>query len=455
MQPGVPATRFVETEKGFIGYQIFGAEKPDIVYLTNWVTNVDMYWEEPSAARFLDRLGTMGRVFLIDKRGSGVSDHPTQGIIDPVEDTLDDVRAVLAANGSEEAVLVGDTEGGALACILAATYPEQFPTLILVNSMARMARADDYPIGAPPHVMESFARDWRAMYGVSADTLFLTAPSVAGDQRFRTWYTWFQRQAMAPSVARAALRWIAATDVRSVLPSIQAETLVIHRKDALFHRLDFGRYLADHIPGARLEVVPGADTLPFHAGDTAPILDAIESFVTGHTGQMKTDRMLATVLISDIVGSTDLASDRGDEYWLDLRTDHNRIVRTLLQRFRGQELATTGDGFVATFDGPHRAIQCALAMVAELDEIGLRIRVGIHTGEIEMREGEAGGMAMHLAARVMSAAESGGVLVSGTVKDLVIGSPLTFESCGEFDLKGVPGSWRLFEVKAPALSAAV
>lgn len=447
---GRPDTRFVETPKGFVGYQVFGLERPDMVFLTNWSTNVDMYWDEPSATRYLDRLSRMGRVFLIDKRGSGVSDHPARGYIDPVEDTLDDVRAVLDAHGSANAILIGDTEGGAIACVLAATYPEQFPTLILVNSTARMARAEDYPIGAPPEVMAKFEEQWNASYGVSAWSLVGTAPSVADDPRFTAWYPWFQRQAMAPSVARTALRWIRDTDVRSVLPAIQARTLVIHRRDARFHRLDFGKYLADHIAGARLEIVEGSDTLPFHAGEPGPILDLIEEFVTGHSASPGTNRLLATVLMSDVVGSTSIAAASGDNRWLDSRMEHNRIVRLQLQRFQGTEANNTGDGFLATFDSPHRALQCAQVMVRELKKIGLDIRIGIHTGEVEFRDDGIGGLAIHIASRVMKTAASGGIMTSGTVKDLVLGSTLDFVDCGLFDLKGVPGPWSLYEVKSPS-----
>lgn len=446
---GRPDTHYVESEHGFIGYQVFGTSKPDIVFVTGWVTNVDMYWDEPSATRYFDRLGAMGRVFLIDKRGSGVSDGSTRGYIDPVEDTLDDVGAVLDANDSDEAVLIGDTEGGMLACILAATHPERFPTLILVNSYARMARDVDYPIGAPADVVTAFSEGWKTSFGTAPDPLYLTAPTAAEDPRFRAWWPYFQRQSMAPSVGRRAIDWIAETDVRSVLPAIQAQTLVIQRRDARYHRLAFGEYLAEHISDAQLQVVAGADTFPFHAGDATETLDAIEVFITGRTGSLRTNRMLATVLFSDIVGSTSLASESGDNRWLDARLDHDRIVRVQLDRFQGREVNTTGDGFVATFDGPMRAIQCAQVMVGELKKIGLDIRVGIHTGEIEVRGEDIGGLGVHIAARVMAAGESGGILASSTVKDLVIGSSLEFDDCGAFELKGVPGSWNLFEVKAP------
>ncbi|HEU4319390.1 MAG TPA: adenylate/guanylate cyclase domain-containing protein [Acidimicrobiia bacterium] len=449
---GRPDTRFAETPRGFVGYQVFGVEGPDIVFITNWMTNVDLYWDELSAVRYLDRLGAIGRVFLIDKRGSGVSDHSSRGYIDPVEDSVDDISAVLDANGSEEAVLIGDTEGGMLACILAATFPQRFPSLVLVNSYARMLRADDYPIGAPQEVVDAMSATWKATFGRSPETLYYTAPSAARDPRFLAWYPWFQRQAMPPSVARKAVEWIAETDIRSVLPAIQAETLVVHRRDARFHRLQFGEYLAEHIDGARLEIVEGEDTLPFHAGDTSDILDHIESFVTGDRARVHTNRKLATVLFSDIVGSTNLASDVGDDRWLDFRAEHNRIVRRNLERFNGTEITTTGDGFLATFDGPMRAIQCAQVMVSEVKKIGLDIRVGIHTGEIELREGEIGGLAVHVAARVMDAAESGGIMASSTVKDLVLGSNVAFTQCGTFDLKGVPGSWNLYEIETAGVS---
>jgi class 3 adenylate cyclase len=418
------------------------------VFITGWVTNVDMYWDEPSAIRYLDRLGEIGRVFLIDKRGSGVSDGPTRGYIDPVEDTIDDVRTVLDANGSEEAILVGDAEGGMLAMILAATYPERFPSLVLINSYAKFVRDDDYPIGAPPHVVAAHSEAWRASFGRDATTLDLTAPTAAKDPRFRAWYPRFQRQAMAPSVARRAIEWIAETDVRMVLPAIQSQTLVINRRDARYHRLAFGEYLAEHISGAELKILPGANTLPFHAGDQSDLLDAIEGFVTGRHRSVKTNRMLATILFSDIVGSTRLASESGDDRWLDARAEHNRIVRLQLDRFRGREVNMTGDGFVAVFDSPMRAIQCAQVMVADLKTIGLDIRVGIHTGEVEFRDDEIGGVAVNLAARVMAVAENGGILASGTVKDLVLGSNLSFVACGAFDLKGVPGPWQLYEVTA-------
>lgn len=431
-----------------MAYQVFGQGERDIVFITHWLTNVDAYWDEPSAVRYFDRLATMGRVILIDKLGSGVSDMPEGLTIPPVEDTMDDIKDVLTEVGSETAILIGDCEGGMLAMVLAATYPDQFPLLILINSYPRLRRDDDYPIGAPDDVVKQLARGWEAQHGTTADALELTAPSVAGDPRFRAWFRRFQRLAQSQRIAARAVDWIANTDVRGVLSSIQAETLVIHRRDARYHRLDYGRYLADHISGARLEIVEGADTLPFHAGDFNPILDLVEEFVTGDRHHVPSNRMLATVMFTDIVGSTALAAEMGDERWLDLRDTHDRIVTENVGRFRGDIVAMTGDGCVATFDGPQRALLCAMAIEAELEEVGLEMRAGIHTGEIEMRDGEVGGIAVHIASRVMGIAEAGGILASGTVKDLVVGSRLEFASCGTFELKGVPGSWPLYEVQA-------
>lgn len=443
---GRPETKFVHTPRGAVGYQVFGKGERDIVFITHWLTNVDAYWDEPSAVRYFDRLAGMGRVILIDKLGSGVSDMPEGLTIPPVEDTMDDIRYVLKEVGSESAALIGDCEGGFLAMVLAATYPDQFPTLILINSYARLRRDDDYPIGAPDDVVEKLAAGWKSQHGTTGDALDLTAPSVAADPRFRSWFRRFQRLSQNQQIAARAVDWIASTDVRGVLSSIQAETLVIHRRDALYHRLDYGRYLADHIEGARLRIVEGADTLPFHAGDFTPTLDLVDEFLTGERHHVASNRMLATVMFTDIVGSTAMAAEVGDERWLDLRDTHDRIIRENVARFRGDIVAMTGDGCIATFDGPQRGVLCAIAIKGELEDVGITIRSGIHTGEIEVRDGEVGGIAVHIASRVMGVAESGGILASGTVKDLVVGSQLEFDSCGSFELKGVPGAWSLYEV---------
>ena len=433
---------------------MFGDGKRDIVFITHWLTNVDAYWDEPSAVRYFDRLADMGRVILIDKLGSGISDMPPGLRVPPVEDTMDDIRDVMAEVGSDEAVLIGDCEGGMLAMVLTATYPEQFPAMILINSYARLRRAEGYPIGAPDHVVDQLAEAWKEQHGTTGDALEFTAPSVAGDARFKRWFRRFQRLAQNQQVAAKAVHWIANTDVRGVLPSIQAKTLVIHKRDALYHRLPYGEYLANHIHGASIEIVEGADTLPFHAGDFGPTLDLVEKFLTGERHHVASNRMLATVMFTDIVGSTALAANVGDEGWLDLRDAHDRITRENVERFRGELIQMTGDGCVATFDGPQRAILCAVAIGAELRDVGLEIRSGIHTGEIEVRAGEIGGIAVHIASRVMGVAESAAIVVSGTVKDLVVGSQLEFSSRGTHELKGVPDTWTLYEVDTDRLPSA-
>lgn len=445
-----PETHFVDTPRGAVAYQVFGDDERDLLFLTHWLTNVDAYWDEPTAVRYFDRLGSMGRVILTDKLATGVSDMPIAGVVTPIEDYLDEILAVLDEVGSERPTLIGDTEGGMLAMMLAATYPDRFPRLVLINSYPRLRRADDYEIGAPDSVIASMREGWIIQHGTTGEVLTLTAPSVADDPRFRAWWVRFQRASQKPRVAANAIDWIAATDVRAALGSIQAETLIIHRRDAQFHRLEYGQYLAEHIDGARLEIVEGADTLPFHAGDLTPTLDLLEHFVTGAQREADSHRMLSTVLFTDIVGSTALAAEYGDQRWLDIRSDHDRIARESLARFRGQEVKMTGDGTVATFDGPQRAVLCAMSMREGLANIGVNIRAGLHTGEVEMRDGELGGLAVHIASRVMGAAESGGILVSSTVKDLVVGSRLEFDTCGSFELKGVPGTWNLYEARGAA-----
>lgn len=432
---------------GHLAYQTFGSGDRDILFLTGALTNLDAIWDEPSAVRFLDRLGSMGRVIFYDMRGSGVSD-PILGRSKwlPIEALVDDVRAVLDAVGSEQAVVYGDTEGGFSAMMLAAVDPRRVSALVLVNAYPRLLRADDYPIGAPQAVADALADMYAAQHGTTGAMLELTAPSAAGDLRFRTWWTRYQRLSVPPGLVRSTFEWFGEVDVRAALPLIHAPTLVVSRRDARFHRRQYGEYLASRIEGAALRVVEGADTVPFHAGDFEPTLEQVEEFLTGKHDVAREDRILATVLFTDIIGSTALAASMGDRRWLDLLSEHDRIVRVQLGRFRGSEIKMTGDGCVATFDGPARAIACAAALEEQLSSIGLEVRAGIHAGEVEMRGGELGGIGVHIAARVMAHAQNGGILVSGTVKDLVVGSGIRFKACGTVELKGVPGDWSLYEL---------
>ncbi len=445
---GRPQTRYVETPLGYLAYQTFGSGDRDIIFVTSALSNVDVIWDEPSAARFLDRLSTMGRVILYDMRGSGVSDPiPRSDRFLPIEENVDDMRAVLDEVGSTEAVVYGDAEGGLWAMMLAAVDPGRVSALVLVNAFPRLIRSDDYPIGMPREVSRKLSEMYVAQHGVTADMLELTAPSVANDPRFRTWFTRYQRLSIPPGLIKSTFDWYGEVDVRAALPLVSVPTLVVARRDGRFHRMEYGKYIADHIDGAEFRIVDGADTVPFHAGDFDPTLDAVEEFVTGNKDVGSVDRVLSTVLFTDIVGSTARAADLGDQRWMDLLTDHNVIIRAQLARFRGQEITMTGDGCVATFDGPARAVACAVAIAQQLSPLDIAVRAGIHTGEVEFRHGEIGGLGVHIASRVMGQAETGGILVSSTVKDLIVGSGIDLDACGTFDLKGVPGQWDLYEVR--------
>jgi class 3 adenylate cyclase len=445
---GGPQTRYAESNLGYVGYQVFGSGDRDIMFITGALSNADAIWDEPSAARFFDRLSSMGRVIRYDMRGSGVSDPvPGRNMWMTIEDNVDDVRAVLDAAGAKQAVIYGDTEGGLSAMMLAAVDPERVRALVLVNALPHLPREDDYPIGAPPQAAESLSRQYVAQHGTTGDMLDLTAPSVANDMRFRNWWTRYQRLCLPLGLAKTTFEWFAEVDVRAALPLITAPTLVLARREAKFHRPAFGEYLTEHIHGAEFHLLEGGDTLPFHAGNFGPTLDRVEEFLTGRRDAVRGDRVLATVLFTDIVGSTALASSLGDQRWLDLLEHHNRIVRAQLERFRGREIKMTGDGCVAIFDGPARAVSCAVEIVEQVAAIGLELRAGIHTGEVELRDDDIAGVGVHIASRVMSQADSGGILVSGTVKDLVVGSGIEFASFGSVQLKGVPGEWPLYQPK--------
>jgi class 3 adenylate cyclase/alpha-beta hydrolase superfamily lysophospholipase len=405
-------------------------------------------WDEPSVVYFFHRLARMGRIICVDKRGSGVSDPVPLASLPTLEEWMDDAVVALDAAGSRQAAVIGDTEGGPMAMLLAASAPDRVMALVLLNTFARWRRAPDYPIGMPDATVDKLLEQYDRHWGQLPDMLALTAPSVADDPRMREWFIRYQRMSMPPGAAAKMYRWMTKVDVRSVLPAISVPTLVLHRRDNRHYRLAFGRYLHEHIPGSRLVELPGADCYPFHAGGSDETLDEIQEFLTGVREAPRADRELATVLFTDIVGSTDLAAQIGDARWLELRAAHDGLVRRNLAAFRGREINTTGDGFLATFDGPARAVHCAVSIRDGVRSLGLEIRAGLHTGEIELRSEDIGGLAVHLSARVMAAAGPGEVLVSGTVADLVVGSGIEFADRGTRTLKGVPGSWRLLEVAA-------
>ncbi len=441
-----PETKFAHGPDGAVGYQVFGDGPVDLVFVTQWGTNIDTFWDEPSAARYLDRLATFSRVILLDKRGSGVSDPVNMANVPTIEEWSEDITIVLDEVGSESVIVVGDVEGACLAITYAARHPERVSSLVLINGAARWRRDDDYPEGMPPEVIERTHEMFVATHGSDASALVTTAPSMVGDPRFERWWLKFQRSTMPPRNVSAGFRWMLEQDVREAAKSLDVPTLVIHRRDAFYHRIAGGRWLADNIPGARFIEVPGGDTLPFHAGDFTEILDHVEAFVTGETKNVVSDRRLATVLFTDIVRSTERAAELGDRKWTDLLAESEVISDRQVRRFGGTSIATTGDGHLATFDIPAQAIEAARQLLHELSTLGVEIRVGIHTGEISVVGDNIAGIGVHIASRVLGHAPDGGIAVSSTVRELTVGSSVQYDELGRYPLKGVPGEWRLYEV---------
>jgi class 3 adenylate cyclase len=440
-----PETRYTMGDHGYIAHQVFGSGRLPVLLVTNWLQNLDVMWDEPTLAHYLNRLGSFSRVLCFDKRGTGVSDPVPLNSLPTLERWIDDARVAMDATGTERAALIGDTEGGPMAIMFAATFPHRVSALVLVNSFARWRRADDYPIGMPDATAQKLVDRYEQNWGVTAEILGLTAPSMADDARFRRWYTRYQRLAMPRGAAATQYNWVTHLDVRSVLPTIRVPTLVLCRSGARHHRPEFSHYLAEHITGAKLVTIPGSDSYPLNAGDVDPLLDEIEQFLTGSRAEPARDRMLATILFTDIVDSTRLAAEHGDAAWTELLRRHDEIVREHLTRYRGREINYTGDGFLAIFDGPARAITCAARMKDELAALGVEVRAGLHAGEVEMAGSQVSGLAVHIAARVLAVGGPGAIMVSGTVKDLVVGSGIEFAERGVHELKGVPGTWSLHQ----------
>ena len=441
-----PETRYVAGPEGYVAYQVFGSGPPDLVFMTHWITNMDAMWDEPTLVAYMERLASFSRVICYDKRGTGVSDPVALASLPTIEQWTDDALAVMDAVGVERAALFGDTEGGPMATVLAASHPDRVDALVLVNSFARWRRAEDYPIGMPDETVEKLLERYEHHWGVTSEFLDLTAPSVANDPRFRSWWLKYSRLTMPRRASATMYRWVTEVDIRSILPTVRVPTLVLHRSGARHHRAEFGRYLADHIPGAKYVELAGADSLPFHAGDFTPLLDEVEEFLTGTRAEPVLDRRLATLLFTDIVGSTRIAAERGDRAWVALSQSHDEVVREHLRSYLGREVDHAGDGFLAIFDAPARAVTCAARMAESLSVLGIRIRAGLHTGEVQVMGDAVRGVAVHIGARVMNAADRGGILVSRTVKDLVVGSGIEFADRGKHRLRDVPGDWQLFEV---------
>ncbi len=437
--------RYAKTIDGVnIAYQVRGEGPVDLVYIIGMAANFEIEFEPPWGVRFLERLGSFSRVILFDKRGTGLSDR---GVGAPDFDMrADDLRAVLDGAGSDRAVLFGDGDGGSLAALFAAMHPDRVLALVLYNSYARGRWAPDYPLGWPTEAKDEWRTEIAEHWGseemarrwMEGDT-----PSRANDPEWIRWVARSMRQGASPAAALAFDEVENETDVRGVLTTVQAPTLVISRST---RARDRSVDLAQRIPGARHVQVPGEDWTPY-AGDVERLLAEVERFVRSVSAEQATfDRVLATVLFTDIVGSTQKAAQLGDRAWKALLERHHATVRAMIGRYRGTEIDTAGDGFFATFDGPARAVRCAQAIAEAVKPLGLEIRAGLHTGEVELADGRVHGIAVHIGARIGAVAGPSQVLVSQTVKDLTAGSGLTFEDAAEHELKGVPDRWRLYRV---------
>jgi class 3 adenylate cyclase len=427
-----------------VAYQVSGAGPVDLVSVGGWITHIEAAREDPGIARFQDSLRRFSRVVDFDKRGTGLSDRVPESQMPTMEERMDDIRAVMDAVDLERASLFGFSEGGSLAILFAATYPHRTASLVLWGSYASMVRRPDYPWGLTPDEIERAARAYAERWGTGAG-LSAFLPSRGGDAAATRWWARFQRLAASPAAAVALLRMNAEIDVRGALSAISAPTLVLHRREDVISAVEHGRYLAQHISGARLVEFEGADHWPW-VGEMSPIVEEIEEFLTGARHEPEPERALATVLFTDIVGSTELAAQLGDRTWRNLLQRHDAMVRDALARHRGREVKTIGDGFLATFDGPARAIRCAFAIRDNARHLGLDVRAGLHTGECELIGDDIGGLGVHIGARVAALARPSEVLVSRTVTDLVAGAGIAFESRGMHQLKGVPGDWELFAV---------
>ena len=440
----IPETKYARSGDVHIAYQVFGEGPMDVVTSPGWISHMEYQWEQPLLAHFLRRPTSYARVLLFDKRGTGLSDRTTG--VPTLEECMDDIRAVMDAEGSERAALVGHYDSGAHSAMFAATYPERTSALIIVGGYAKGARDETYPFGPDPAVTGMVAAAIHDEWG-KGTTVPVIAPSMAGDRAFAEFWARYERLSASPGAAASLFQMMAEMDIRDILPNIQAPTLIIHRTDHPAVPIESARYLADHIPDARLVELPGTDALPYTPSGGDDVLDEIQEFLTGVRDGPPSDRVLATVLFTDIVDSTKRASELGDSAWRELLDRHDAAVRRQLDRHRGTEVGTTGDGFVAMFDGPARAIQCALAVRDNLEPLGLDVRAGLHTGEIERSGAEVRGIAVHIGARVAALAGAGEVLASSTVKDLVVGSGIDFETRGSHALKGVPDEWRIFAVR--------
>ena len=436
-------TQYAKSGDVHIAYQVSGRGPPDVVLVPGFVSNVEMMWDLPFTGSVLRWAGEFARVISFDKRGTGLSDRSVG--VPTLEDRMDDVRAVMDAAHVDRASLWGISEGGPMCILFAATYPERTSSLVLQGSFARLTQAPDQPFGYPLDAVEPIVATFEQQWGTGSvfQNFF---PSSAGDPSLRGFFARYERNSASPGAMVDIVKMLGKIDVRSILPTISAPVLVLHSAGDAVVSIEHGRYLANHIDGAQLIELVGDDHLPIRDEESRHF-DDIEEFLTGHRPDPVPERTLKTVLFTDIVDSTATAERFGDKEWRALLDRHDGIVRSEINRFRGVEVKTTGDGFLAAFDGPARAVQCAMAARHQVGSVGLTIRAGVHTGECVERGDDIAGIAVHIAARVLAAAKPGEVLVSRTVTDLVAGSGLSFSDRGEHRLKGVSGGWQLFAVQ--------
>jgi pimeloyl-ACP methyl ester carboxylesterase len=444
----VPDTYYAKTGDGLsIAYQVFGTG-PDLLFVPGYMSNLELNWDLPAYAGLLQRLASFSRVIAVDRRGTGLSDRLSPGEQPPLEILMEDLGRVLDEVESERATLAGFLDGGYLCTLFAATHPERTRALVLYGTSASGKWSPDYPWQWKPDRWESFIDEMASGWGTQQfadDGLRWYAPRAYQDETTRRWWGRYQRLSASPGSAIALERLYSQTDVRHILPSIRVPTLVLHRREDPVEPVEGARFIAREIPGAKYVELEGVDNPPW-AGDSNAIVDEIEEFLTGIRRVPEPDRVLSTVLFTDIVGSTEQLARIGDEPWKDLLARHDELAKTEIQQARGTYVDSTGDGVFATFDGPARAVRCATALSKVMRPLGIEIRAGCHTGEIELAGNAVRGIAVHIGARVAAMAGPSEVLVSSMVKDLVAGSGLTFQDAGEHDLKGVPDRWHLYRV---------
>jgi class 3 adenylate cyclase len=431
----VPKTQYAKSGDVRIAYQVVGEGPFDLVFVPGFISNLDVAWEEPHRARVWTRLAAFARLIMFDKRGTGLSDRAVG--VPTLEERMDDVRAVMDAVGSQQAALFGISEGGAMSVLFAATYPERTRALVLYGTYGHFSSWV-----VPPDKIDAALDRMEKNWG-TGESLRLFAPSVASDETFKLSWARFERLGASPSAVVALMRMNSEIDIRPILPSIRVPTFIIHRQGDVRVNVEAGRFMARQIPNAKYVELPGSDHTLW-TGETERVLDAVEEFLTGSRSAIESDRVLATVLFTDIVNSTKRAETIGDRAWHDVLDRHNALVRREISRHRGHEVRTMGDGFLATFDGPARSIRCALAINEGVEALGLQVRAGLHTGEVEMADDDLSGIAVHIASRVATMAKPGQVLVSNTVRDLVAGSNIRFHDEGSHSLKGLTESVRLF-----------